>query len=687
MEPSVENDQTRAERRLGHIVGRYRLERVLGVGGMAAVYVGRSQEGFVAAVKILHDDMSVRRDVRERFYREGYVANSVQHPGVVRVLEHGESGPDAFLAMELLSGETLSDRVKRLQTLSVHEVLSIADQVLDTLRAAHEKGIVHRDLKPDNLFITHAGQMKILDFGLARLAEAAPGDQRTRSGVALGTLPYMAPEQALGRRDEIDGRTDLFALGATLFRLLAGRRLHEAPSEAELLIAMATRTAPPLISVAPHLPIDVCRIVDLSLAFSREGRYPSAEVMQNDVRAVAIGQHPPFAFARLAHRDEKTRMDAAAAPSAPGSLRGPQGTVPLAAHANLGMTLGGHAAPNQLAQTYPSAVTPHLLTRTVPSAGVSAEAQVAVVSAPPAPPLGQTMGPSVQAASSSPQGWAPPSASGSHGAHALGQTYPSAGQGEAVRSPASLGQTFPSASPVEVVVQRASSAADLAQTFPSAGAMPQAGPAAGVAYPAPGAQPQAPFAPPSHQPNPFAVPQAAPVLNEGSAPAAYGQAVPATAPPPVQVVAARAPAKTYKHGTPLLWVLAVLGLLVSAGVGVAVLMFLRARSANAPTPRTSSSSLAAPAGLDAPVTPLTTSVASASAAELERAPASTAPVVELAPTAAPLPTPSAKASAPVKRPSAPSGMSTASNPSQGATPAVAPKAPRAPSTVPMSELK
>ncbi|HET9934584.1 MAG TPA: serine/threonine-protein kinase, partial [Polyangiaceae bacterium] len=293
MDPSVENDQTRAERRLGHIVGRYRLERVLGVGGMAAVYVGRSQEGFVAAIKILHDDMSVRRDVRERFYREGYVANSVQHPGVVRVLEHGETGPDAFLAMELLSGETLAERAKRVQALPVGEVLGIADQVLDTLRAAHEKGIIHRDLKPDNLFITHAGQIKILDFGLARLAESAPGDQRTRSGVALGTLPYMAPEQALGRRGEIDGRVDLFALGATLFRLLSGRRLHEATSEAELLIAMATRTAPPLISVAPHVPIDVCRVVDLALAFARDARYPSAEVMQNDVRAVAAGQHPP----------------------------------------------------------------------------------------------------------------------------------------------------------------------------------------------------------------------------------------------------------------------------------------------------------------------------------------------------------------------------------------------------------
>ena len=712
MDPSVENDQTRAERRLGHIVGRYRLERVLGVGGMAAVYVGRSQEGFVAAIKILHDDMSMRRDVRERFYREGYVANSVQHTGVARVLEHGDSGNEAFLAMELLSGETLAERAKRLQTLPVQEVLGIADQVLDTLRAAHEKGIIHRDLKPDNLFITHTGQVKILDFGLARLAESAPGDQRTRSGVALGTLPYMAPEQALGRRGEIDGRVDLFALGATLFRVLSGRRLHEATSEAELLIAMATRPAPPLISVAPHVPIDLCRIVDLALAFSRDARYPSAEVMQNDVRAVAIGQHPPYAFARLAHRDEKTRMEPAATP-APGSLRGPQGTVPLAAHANLGQTLGGHAAPNQLAQTYPSAVAQHVLARTVPSAGVSSEPQVAVVGHQPGPALNQTHGPAVQVGPSLNQTYGPsvqspsvrghaqaPHAVGSEvqGVGALGQTYPSAGHGEPPRAPAALGQTFPSASPVEVVVQRAPSPADLAQTYPSAGAMaqPQYGQPPPPQY-TPGAQPAPAFAPQAH-PAQFAPASghpahAAPLSGHAGQFAPNSAAgvpsppqgpqspyvhvslpgVPATAPPPVQPEAQRARQRASKHGQPLLWVFAILGLFVSAGVGLAIVMLLRGRAPNVPTLRTSSSSLAVPSVYRATPSPAEAPTAAATAT-------GTAPVVDVSPSAA--------ASSPqAKRPNVASAPARKPTSLPEPTPAPLPKSPRAAATVPLSELK
>ncbi len=420
MDPSVESDEVLAARRVGETVGRYRLERVLGVGGMAAVYVGRTVEGYVAAIKILHAEMSLRRDIRERFYREGYLANSVQHPGVVRVLEHGESPAGAFLAMELLAGETLAARIQRLQWLPIAELLDLADQVLDVLRVAHEKGIVHRDLKPDNLFVTQTGQIKILDFGLARLAEGAPGDHRTRSGVALGTLPYMAPEQALGRRAEIDGRVDLFALGATLFRLLSGRKVHEAPSEAELLISMATRPAPPLSTLAPQVPADVCNIVDLALAFARDARYPNAALMQADVRAVRHGGRPPYAHARLAHRDEKTRLDATGPDSKLSSSRGPQGTVPLALHqsgVNLDMArraaqpVPAPVAPAvvaALAQTFPSAVAPAGASGGQPERALLAAALTIRNDDPAAP--------------APPQAWLAP------GAHPLCQTFPSAGQ-------------------------------------------------------------------------------------------------------------------------------------------------------------------------------------------------------------------------------------------------------------------
>ena len=298
-----------ARARLGQRVGgRWLLERVLGTGGMGAVYAARSPEGHVAAVKILHPEMGARREVRERFLREGKAANTIGHPGVVRMLGEGD-GDEAFLAMELLEGETLRDRVRRHGRLPLEEVLSFAEQVLDVLVVAHARGVVHRDLKPDNLFVTLDGRIKVLDFGLARLLDGVPGRQQTRTGVALGTLAYMAPEQALGRRGEIDGRVDVFALGATMFRVLSGRGVHEAESEAELLMAMASRPAPPLTSLVPSAPAGVAAVVDLALAFSRDARYPDARTMLNDLRALRESGSPPYATARLASRDERTRPE------------------------------------------------------------------------------------------------------------------------------------------------------------------------------------------------------------------------------------------------------------------------------------------------------------------------------------------------------------------------------------------
>jgi eukaryotic-like serine/threonine-protein kinase len=331
VEPQVVTDPEEeiSAQRLGRTVGgKWLLERVLGIGGMASVYAGRDQSGAVAAIKILHPEMGVRREVRERFLREGYVANRIGHAGVVQALEHGETGDEVFLAMELLGGETLRARVKRHGHLTVGEVLDYADQILDVLIAAHSKGVIHRDLKPDNLFVLPDGRIKILDFGLARVLDGVPAEHRTRTGVALGTLAYMAPEQALGRRAEIDGRVDVFALGATMFRVLSGRRVHEAESEAELLMAMASRPAPPLASVVPGIAPAVAAVVDLALAFSRDARYPDARTMQGDVRALRQGQPGPYASARMSTREEATRAEM---PS-PSSHR----TQPLA------VTMGSH---------------------------------------------------------------------------------------------------------------------------------------------------------------------------------------------------------------------------------------------------------------------------------------------------------------------------------------------------------
>jgi serine/threonine-protein kinase len=189
----------RAEARIGSVIkDKWRLDRLLGVGGMACVYAATHRNKKRAAVKMLHREYSTDAAIRERFLREGYLANSVGHRGVVTVDDDdiAEDGT-AFIVMELLDGETLEQRWRRKeQRLPVEEALAVADQVLDALAAAHDKGVVHRDLKPENLFLTRDGVVKLLDFGIGRLKELKGAPTSTLSGATMGTPAFMAPEPA-----------------------------------------------------------------------------------------------------------------------------------------------------------------------------------------------------------------------------------------------------------------------------------------------------------------------------------------------------------------------------------------------------------------------------------------------------------------------------------------------------------
>jgi hypothetical protein len=169
------------------------------------------------------------------------------------------------------------------------EVLAIADQVLDVLAAAHAKNVVHRDIKPENLFITKTGLVKVLDFGIARVLEARQQRQTsTRADTVMGTPAFMAPEQALAHWDEVDGRTDLWALGATMFTLLTGRHVHEGATANEQLVRAATTHPLSIAKVAPDVPPAVRDIVDRALEFERQRRWPDAVAMQQAVQA-ALG--------------------------------------------------------------------------------------------------------------------------------------------------------------------------------------------------------------------------------------------------------------------------------------------------------------------------------------------------------------------------------------------------------------
>jgi serine/threonine protein kinase len=273
---------------------KWTLERLLGVGGMAAVYAARHRNGARAAVKVLHPHLSHHKEVRERFQREGYAANQVEHPGAVKVLDDDVvgDGPDkgmAYIVMELLAGQSLQDRVEKGPAVGELEFLEIAGGVLEVLYAAHARGVVHRDLKPENLFLAlpEGGdtgdkvQVKVLDFGLARLLQ---GQSTTAYGLALGTPSFMSPEQAAGRLDEIDGRTDLFALAATGFRLRSGRRIHEGDNPVELVTKMSKLAAPRIRTIAADVSEPFARVIDRALEFRREDRYETAAAMHKDVR-------------------------------------------------------------------------------------------------------------------------------------------------------------------------------------------------------------------------------------------------------------------------------------------------------------------------------------------------------------------------------------------------------------------
>ncbi|MDB5213472.1 MAG: hypothetical protein JWO86_1399 [Myxococcaceae bacterium] len=302
-----DDSDPRATERVGQILDeKWTLERILGSGGMGAVYAARHRNGARAAVKVLHPELARRADVRERFLREGYAANRVEHRGAVQVLDDDtvKEGPDegtAYLVMEILEGESLEERIDRGPKLTEVELLGILNDVLAVLEAAHTNGVVHRDLKPANLFLNKDPSgpgVKVLDFGLARLEELR---SVTGVGLALGTPSFMAPEQANGRTNEIDARTDIFAVGATAFSILAGRGVHQAEGVLELVARMGTIPAPKLRDVAPNVSEPVARLVDRALEFERDARYPSAAAMRADVQA-ALAELTPSSAAPASAR-------------------------------------------------------------------------------------------------------------------------------------------------------------------------------------------------------------------------------------------------------------------------------------------------------------------------------------------------------------------------------------------------
>ncbi len=280
----------RAEARVGTwLQGKWKLDQLVGVGGMAAVYAATHRNGKRVAIKLLHLELSLDVDARDRFLREGYVANKVGHVGAVAVLDDAAAEDGSiFLVMELLEGLSLADLSEQRAdcVLDLPQTLNVADQLLDVLAAAHRAGIVHRDIKPENIFVTQEGRVKLLDFGIAKLREGESAF-KTRTGNSMGTPAFMAPEQAAGRWSEVGAHSDLWAVGATMYTLLTGAIVHDGDTAQMVMVNAITKPAPSIALRRPDLPPALVAVIDKALAFHPTARFSNAHEMQQALRSAA----------------------------------------------------------------------------------------------------------------------------------------------------------------------------------------------------------------------------------------------------------------------------------------------------------------------------------------------------------------------------------------------------------------
>ena len=282
---------------IGSAVSHYRIIRKLGSGGMGVVYEAEDTRlGRSVAVKFLTDEMERDTSLLERFQREARAASALNHPGICTVHSIEQHGKRHFIVMELLEGRTLAQRMSD-GAIEIGELLDLGIQIADALESAHSKGIVHRDLKPVNLIVNERGQVKILDFGLAKMdsTRTARGsddsasqidtmlgtDQLTQAGAVIGTIYYMSPEQARGQLT--DSRTDLFSLGAVLYQMASGQLPFQGDTQPVVFEAILNRQPRPLTESNPGLPADLERILEKALEKDRSMRYQTANDLKTDL--------------------------------------------------------------------------------------------------------------------------------------------------------------------------------------------------------------------------------------------------------------------------------------------------------------------------------------------------------------------------------------------------------------------
>ena len=266
---------------IGTTISHYKITVKLGEGGMGVVYKAEdSKLKRPVALKFLRADVLEDEEHKERFLREAQAAAALDHPNICTVYEIDEADGQTFLSMAYLEGETVKDKIKS-RPLKLDEALDIAIQTAQGLQAAHEKGIVHRDIKSANLMATPQGQVKIMDFGLAQLAERS---QLTKTTTMLGTPAYMSPEQA--RRERTDRRTDIWSLGVVIYEMVTGRLPFEGERQEAVVYAIGNEEPEPITALRVGVPTELDRVVSKAMAKSRDERYQHVDEMLVDLRAL-----------------------------------------------------------------------------------------------------------------------------------------------------------------------------------------------------------------------------------------------------------------------------------------------------------------------------------------------------------------------------------------------------------------